>query len=314
MEGLGRPSDPPVAKLLGPAAYVPCCTAAKLPLVRLSCRAANLPSSRWMFPLRLQKTLLFPWESADGRDIIEEAFRVSHVRTHFRTRPALGAPDPDGWRGREHVSWLFMNDDDEAQQRIINNLMLPYATGDFHPDYLHEHAGGRVSAFLKPDGVRVRPIGCASVWRRGTATLICKYVRKDASAYLTGSCPNFIQTAGSRDGATICAKLVSLIHDLPQDPEDPVSSARLILRMPFKCLHVSSVLVTAFLARHHVHTTMVQCRWGMICLILRLSSPFSNISAPWVMWPAAIATRITMALHIILKVLVVEYRGILWRW
>ena len=222
MEGLGRPSDPPVAKLLlGPAAYVPCCTAAKLPLVRLSCRAANLPSSTWMFPLRLQKTLLFPWESADGRDIIEEAFRVSHVRTHFRTRPALGAPDPDGWRGREHVSWLFMNDDDEAQQRIINNLMLPYATGDFHPDYLHEHAGGRVSAFLKPDGVRVRPIGCASVWRRGTATLICKYVRKDASAYLTGSCPNFIQTAGSRDGATICAKLVSLIHDLPQDPEDP---------------------------------------------------------------------------------------------
>ena len=55
MEGLGRPSDPPVAKLLlGPAAYVPCCTAAKLPLVRLSCRAANLPSSTWMFPLRLQ--------------------------------------------------------------------------------------------------------------------------------------------------------------------------------------------------------------------------------------------------------------------
>ena len=45
-----------------------------------------------------------------------------------------------------------MNDDEEAQQRIINNLLLPYATGDFHPDYLHEHAGGRLSAFLKRMG------------------------------------------------------------------------------------------------------------------------------------------------------------------
>ena len=170
------------------------------------------------------------WESEDGRNIIEQAFSISNVRTHFRTRPALGAPDPDGWRGREHISWLFMNDDEDAQQRIITHLMLPYATGDFHPDYLHEHAGGRLSAFLKPDGVRVRPINNASVWRRGTATLICQYVRKDASDYLTGSCPNFIQTAGSRDGASICAKLVSLIHDLPQEPDDP----RVICQIDFE--------------------------------------------------------------------------------
>ena len=45
MEGLGSPRDPPVAKLLfGPAACLPCYTAAKLPLVYLSCRAASLPS------------------------------------------------------------------------------------------------------------------------------------------------------------------------------------------------------------------------------------------------------------------------------
>jgi hypothetical protein len=55
--------------------------------------------------------------------------------------PALGAPDPDGWRGREHASHFFLNDDAEAQPRIIKHLIVPYVKGDFHQEYLHEHAG-----------------------------------------------------------------------------------------------------------------------------------------------------------------------------
>ncbi len=39
--------------------------------------------------------------------------------------------------------------------------------------------------------------------------------------YFAEQIPNFIQTAGSVDGASVCAKLVSMIHDLPVDVEDP---------------------------------------------------------------------------------------------
>ena len=232
-------------------ASIPACNEDTVERLRELHPPGPLDFNKDFFP-SIQQSAEF-WESADGCNIIEEAFNISNVRTHFRTRPPLDAPDPDGWRGREHISWLFMNDDDEAQQRIINNLMLPYATGDFHPDYLHEHAGGRLSAFLKPYGIRVRPIGCAS------------------------------------------------------------ASAKLILRMPFKCIPISSVLVIVFLARHRVLMIMGQCRWGTICLISRLSSHSLNISAPWVVWPAAIAIRITMVQHIISTALVVEYRGTLWR-
>ena len=80
-----------------------------------------------------------------------------------------------------HIS--FLNDDAEAQQRIIKHLIAPYAKGDFHQEYLHEHAGGRLSAFLKKDLIKIRPTNNSSL--------------------------------------TVCAKLVSMIHDLPLVSEDP---------------------------------------------------------------------------------------------
>ena len=51
------------------------------------------------------------WESEAGRILLSDAFNLRDTRSYFRKRPALGAPDPDGWRGREHVSHLFLNDD-----------------------------------------------------------------------------------------------------------------------------------------------------------------------------------------------------------
>jgi hypothetical protein len=45
-------------------------------------------------------------------------------------------------------------------------------------------------------------------------------VKKEAAVYFTAQFPNFIQTAGSVDGASVCAKLVSMMHDLPVDDED----------------------------------------------------------------------------------------------
>ena len=117
---------------------------------------------------------------------------------YFRKRPPLGAPDPDGWRGRELISPLFLNDDTDAQERIIKHFLLPYAKGDFHPSYLHEHAGGRLSAFLKSDLFKIRPINNSSSWRRGAAHLINASVKEDASTFFTEEFPNFIQCANSR--------------------------------------------------------------------------------------------------------------------
>lgn len=47
------------------------------------------------------------WESEEGRNLLLDAFSLRDTRSYFRKRPALGAPDPDGWRGREHASHFF---------------------------------------------------------------------------------------------------------------------------------------------------------------------------------------------------------------
>ena len=36
---------------------------------------------------------------------------VDKIREYFRRRPAVGAPDIDGWQGREHVAFILMDDD-----------------------------------------------------------------------------------------------------------------------------------------------------------------------------------------------------------
>jgi hypothetical protein len=114
-----------------------------------------------------------------------------------------------------------LDDDTDAQERIIKHLLLPYVKGNFHPSYLHEHAGGRLSAFLKSDLLKIRPTFNSSSWRRGAAHLINASVKEDASIFFTEEFPNFIQCAGSVDGASVCAKLVSMIHDQPLESEDP---------------------------------------------------------------------------------------------
>jgi hypothetical protein len=52
----------------------------------------------------------------------------------------------------------FLNDDGGAQHGIIKHLLVLYAKGDFHQQYLHEHAGGHlrvaahlINAFIKKD-------------------------------------------------------------------------------------------------------------------------------------------------------------------
>ena len=46
------------------------------------------------------------WAEERGQEIIEQHFSVEKIRKYFQRRPALGAPDIDGWCGREHIAKL----------------------------------------------------------------------------------------------------------------------------------------------------------------------------------------------------------------
>ena len=83
----------------------------------------------------------------------------------FSQLSALGAKDIDGWRGREHILYLFANNDTELHQLIIDELIFPYVMGKFLPLFLPELAGGLLFVFLKKDG-GLRPLLCGSIWRR----------------------------------------------------------------------------------------------------------------------------------------------------
>ena len=88
--------------------------------------------------------------------------------------------------------------------------------------YLHRPNLKRVNLKRVPRSLlKIRPTNNSRSWRRGAAHLINASVQEDASTFFTEEFPNFIQYAGSVDGASVCAKLVSIIHDQPLESEDP---------------------------------------------------------------------------------------------
>ena len=99
----------------------PACTAATVDKIRLLHPEGELGCNKEFRPSPQQKADF--WESEEGRYLLLDVFQCD-TRAYFRKRPPLGAPDPDGWRGREHVSHFFLNDDAEAQQRIIKYLLM----------------------------------------------------------------------------------------------------------------------------------------------------------------------------------------------
>ena len=97
---------------------------------------------------------------------------------------------------------------------IRNRLILSYLTGSFHPSLIEEYAGGLLMALQKQDG-GIRPILCGEIWRRCFASLAVNSapVRNEAAKIFTSTYDNFIQTAGIRDGASHCAKILSTFYD-----------------------------------------------------------------------------------------------------
>ena len=137
-----------------------------------------------------QDALAF-WSSLAGETALKAHFSVQSIRQFFQSRRPCGAPDIDGWRCREHLLPMFMNDDTELHDIIRSELILPVIFGDFHPQDLNELSGGWLFAFLKLDGVGIRPLNCSSAFRRCASSLICTHLKKPAHRFFTTSIPNF---------------------------------------------------------------------------------------------------------------------------
>jgi hypothetical protein len=69
-------------------------------------------------------------------------------------------------------------------------------------------------ALQKQDG-SIRPILCGEIWRRCFASLAVNAtpVRNEAAKLFTSTYDTFILTAGIRDGASHCAKILSVFYD-----------------------------------------------------------------------------------------------------
>ena len=69
------------------------------------------------------------WASAEGQEVVDKHFSLKKIRQYFRNRKPLVAADVDGWRGREHLAWMFMNNDTEFHIEF-EGLMPPYDITD----------------------------------------------------------------------------------------------------------------------------------------------------------------------------------------
>jgi len=136
------------------------------------------------------------WEEEEGQEYIKKHFNLQKIAKYFRTRSPVSAADVDGWRARELMAPLFMDDDEELQALIRDHLILPYLFGDFHPSHIQEYAGGLLFALEKPakDGGGIRPIICGESWRRCFASLAANAVRGPISHIFTSTYENFLQT------------------------------------------------------------------------------------------------------------------------
>jgi hypothetical protein len=138
-------------------------------------------------------------------------------------RSSVTINDTDGWHARDLIAPLFFNTNNDLHNLTRKRLILPYLAGSFHPFFVQEY-GGLLMALQKQDG-GIRPILCGEIWRRCFASLAFNAtpVRNAAAKLFTSTYDNFFQTAGIRDGASHCAKVLSVFYDNldTSDPNDP---------------------------------------------------------------------------------------------
>jgi len=160
------------------------------------------------------------WPTTDALDemrrhdewlnIQEHSFSIKKIGQYFCTCKPLSAQDADGWRGREHVGWLFSDGNSALQELFRMHLILPNILGDFLAGHFDEIAGGRMFALVKANN-SLRPIVIGSLWRRCAAHLGVADVNSNVATFFMSQYTNFIQFGGESDGATRCAQVTQLL-------------------------------------------------------------------------------------------------------
>jgi hypothetical protein len=170
-------------------------------------------------------------------------FSVKNARKYFRTCQSLGAADIHGWRGCEHALYLFMDNDTELYQLILDELIFPYIMGKFLSlIFCLNLRGASCLRFSRKMAVFAPSV--RTLWRRCAARLAYDCTRDAAHKYFTTTYPNYMQCAGGlQDGATRCEQLLNMLHDLPvedQDQDDPIAVKALFASCPVSlCLNTS---------------------------------------------------------------------------
>jgi len=179
----------------------------------------------------------------DWRRVAEEHFSVDNIREYFARSPPLSVHDADSWRPREHVAFLFSEEDEEFHNLIRKHMVMPFIIGDFFPGHSEEVAGGKYFALVKPNAngapiphaggasadADVRGIVISSTWRRCSASRAVDESSLAVADYLLGQYKNFQQFAGQKDGVIRCAQIVQLLlaNHVNDDVSDPLVAVQL---------------------------------------------------------------------------------------
>jgi len=129
--------------------------------------------------------------------IQEFLFSTRKIGQYIHNCKPPSVQDADGWRGREHVGWLFANGDSTLQELLRTHFSLPNILGDFLAEHLHEIAGGRMFALEKASN-SLRPIVIGSLWRRCAARLGVAEVRSNVTNFCLSQYTNLIQSQWRR--------------------------------------------------------------------------------------------------------------------
>jgi len=179
----------------------------------------------------------------DWRCVAEEHFSVDNIRKYFARSPPSSAQNADGWRLREHVAFLFSEDNEEFHNLIRKHMVMPFILGDLFPGHSEEVARGKYFALVKPNAngalfpnaggasvdANVRGIVIGSTWRRCSASLAVDESSLAVTDYLLGQYDNFLQFAGQKDGATRCAQIAQILlaNHVNHDVSDPLLAVQL---------------------------------------------------------------------------------------
>jgi len=119
-------------------------------------------------------------------NIQQHSFSIKKIGQYLRTCKPLSAQDADGWRGREHVGWQFLDGDSTLQESLCTHLILPKILGDFLAEHLDEIAGAECLC-SKRQTTHYAPSTLALY---GVDALYVSALRKCAAVLLLFSCRN----------------------------------------------------------------------------------------------------------------------------